>query len=128
MKSTWKGFLTIVLVVCLLVGMHTVGFSSVAATEAVTVYDLTVNDLTNPLGLDDAQPDFDWKLQSDTAGQKQTAYAITVAADEALNNIVWNSGKVASNDTTDILYGGEALADCTRYYWQATVYDMNGDA
>ena len=128
MKKTWKGLLAMALVVCNLLGLGVVGMPVAAATDDVTIYGMTVNDLQNPLGIDTAVPTFGWKLQSETRGQKQTAYTLTVAADDALNDVVWNSGKVESNDTTDIPYGGEALADGTRYYWQVTVYDMNGNA
>ena len=41
-----------------------------------------------------------------------------------MKSSVWDSGKVESSDTTDIVCG-VALAECTRYYWQVTSWDAN---
>ncbi|MEE0928624.1 MAG: hypothetical protein UIG59_05485, partial [Acutalibacteraceae bacterium] len=127
MKRYMKGILAMTLVVCSLVGMCAVGATTNDQTDNMSIYGMTVNDITDPIGIDSEIPTFSWKLQSNEIGQKQTAYRLTVSADEGLNDLVWDSGKVESADTTDIPYGGSALADCTRYYWQVTVWDVNGE-
>lgn len=127
MKRHLKGILAMALAFCTLFGICAVGSTAADQNDKVTVYGMTVNDLTDPIGIDSETPTFSWKLQSNEIGQKQTAYRLTVAADEGLNRIVWDSGKAYSNDTTDIPYGGSALADCTRYYWQVTVWDVKGE-
>ena len=126
MKLKRKGVLTLVLIVCQLIGLFSVCLPVLAEPAAVTVYDLTVNDTVNPIGIDTETPTFGWKLQSNTVGQKQTGYRLEVATDKACTDTVWDSGKVESDDTTAIAYAGAALADCTRYYWRVTVWDMNG--
>ncbi len=127
MKGFWKGLLAMALIACNLIGMSIAGNSAVVSQDVVTVYGMTVNDITNPIGIDTKVPTFSWKLQSDTIGQKQTAYKLTVAADDELSNVIWTSEKTDSDDTTDIPYGGESLNDCTRYYWQVTVWDMKNN-
>ena len=54
------------------------------------LYDLKVNSVVNPFGLDSA-PRFSWKMSSDVVGEKQTAYEITVFENK---KAVWMSGKV----------------------------------
>lgn len=114
------------LVFCNLFGLLAGGMSVVADADTVDIYGMQVNALTEPIGISDGSPVFSWKLSSETVGQKQTGYRLVVATDAALDNTVWDSGKVESADTTDIPYSGTALADCTRYYWAVTVWDMQG--
>ena len=77
----------------------------VEAGESV-IYDLTTEDMVDPVGVDTEKPLFGWKMKSDVIGQKQTAYQITVSSE---NGKVWDSGKVQSGDSVDIEYAGEAL-------------------
>lgn len=127
-RNVWKGFLAMLLVVTNLVSMPA-GIESLAdnTTNDVVVYGMTVNDKKNPIGIDDATPTFGWRLQSSTMGQEQTAYQIVVSKEQEMTSAVWDSGKVVSSDTTDIVCGAE-LEECTRYYWQVTVWDMNDTA
>lgn len=100
------------------------GSRSLAKTSKsdVQIYDMCVNDKENPIGIDDSNPAFSWKLKSDVQGQLQTAYRIVVATDERLTEQVWDSGKITESDTTDIICK-EQLQECTRYYWQVTIWD-----
>ncbi len=93
------------------------------------IVNLKVNDSVNPFGIDTPQPRFSWQMQSDVVGQKQTAYAIKVASDSALANIVWESGKQDSGKSVGIAYNGQNhLQACTTYYWNVTVWDKDGVA
>ena len=40
--------------------------------------------LVNPLAIDNTSPHFSWQLHSGEPGEKQTAYQVLVASDEAL--------------------------------------------
>ncbi|HEX41795.1 MAG TPA: hypothetical protein ENN81_07005, partial [Phycisphaerales bacterium] len=69
--------------------------------------------LEDPAAIDVAQPRLSWVLASEQRGQRQTAYQVLVAdspdlltADKAN---LWDSGKVLSDQTTHIVYGGKAL-------------------
>jgi hypothetical protein len=44
---------------------------------------LRVDNLTNPLGIDDPAPLFSWRLRDPAAGARQTAYEVTVASTAA---------------------------------------------
>jgi alpha-L-rhamnosidase len=41
---------------------------------------------------------------------------------------VWDSGKVASDETLDVPYGGPALKSTSQYLWQVRVFDEKGKA
>lgn len=86
--------------------------------------------LTDPLGLDVAQPRLFWHHTSDVPGAGQTAYRILVArTPEALANGVgdlWDSGRVESWATTHIRYEGPALADLERAWWKVMAWDESG--
>lgn len=81
----------------------------------------------NPLGIDVRQPQLSWILESIERGQRQTTYQILVASgtDELKKDRrdLWSSGKVFSDQTTFILYGGRLLtsrARLTASAWQAS--------
>ena len=94
-------------------------------TGDVTIYDMMTEDLVEPIGIDDSTPTFSWKMASKVIGQKQTAYQLTVKQGEV---IVWDSGKVDSDESVGIVYGGQALTSSTEYTWSVTVWDKDGQA
>ena len=80
----------------------------------------------NPLGIDVLQPRLSWQLESDQRGTHQTAYRILAAASEnALSNdsLLWDSGKVISNQSIHVPYEGPALISSQRVYWKVWVWD-----
>ena len=91
--------------------------------ETAEIYDLMVNDMVSPPGLDDPTPTFSWKMRSGVIGQRQTAYRITV---QSGGETVWDSGRVESDRCFGILYDGEALASSSDYTWQVQVWDKDG--
>ena len=83
----------------------------------------------NPLGIDVTQPRLSWNLKSPARGQKQTAYQVVVAESETQltrAESLWDSGKVASNQTIQVAYNGPALESLRRYYWKVRVWDRHG--
>jgi len=100
-----------------------------ARREDTVIQNLQVCHLENPLGLDEQQPVFSWRMESERRGSCQTAYRITVAKGRgALNqgDYVWDSGKIAQGISTGISYSGEELEPKSRYYWQVEVWDERG--
>ncbi len=89
------------------------------------IIDMTVEYTENPIGIDADNIRFGWKMQSNLIGNRQIAYEINVFDG---NESVWNSGKVESNISVGIKYGGKALKDGQRYLWNVTVYDERGNA
>lgn len=80
-----------------------------------TVNDLRTNTRTEPLGIGTAAPEFAWKLVEPVA---QTAYQLQVFAGEEL---VWDSGRVESDQPFGVVYAGAALTSCRRYTWRVRV-------
>ncbi len=80
--------------------------------------------LTNPLGIDVAQPRFSWALEHTERGQVQTAYQLRVV--KASGAVAWDSGRVESGETTQIVYRGEPLVSGQRYQWSVTSWDKQG--
>ena len=105
-----------------------------AATPAqVSISGLEVNHLTDrPMGIDDAKPVFCWGMESNIIGAKQKSYRIEVSKNPAFTQRVWDSGTVASDESTDIRYGStgtaQALTPETDYWWRVTVVDHRGVA
>jgi alpha-L-rhamnosidase len=93
---------------------------------------LKCDDLTDPIGLDTAQPQLSWQLQDDRFGAKQTAYQIEVATTpDRLGSgkaDVWDSGRVLSDKSVGVVYGGPSLKPEERYYWRVKVWDKDGNA
>jgi alpha-L-rhamnosidase len=84
----------------------------------------------NPIGIDVSQPRLSWQLRSDERGARQTAYQILVAPSEAdLEsdlNLVWDSGKIESDQSIHVPYSGPALVSGQRVYWKVRVWDEAG--
>ena len=86
----------------------------------VSVKKLLCEHLSNPIGLDIKQPRFSWQLVSDKRNVMQSAYEIKVSAG---NTLVWNSGKVTSGQSVNVLYAGPSLESGKKYSWQVRVWD-----
>ncbi|MCL4401068.1 MAG: glycoside hydrolase family 78 protein [Acidobacteria bacterium] len=86
--------------------------------------------LVNPVGIEAAQPRLSWLPESGERGQKQTAYRILVASNEktlgAGRGDLWDSGKVSSAETVNIVYAGKPLRSGQRCYWKVRVWDRAG--
>ena len=85
---------------------------------------------TEPLGIDAPTPRLSWTVASDGRGQKQTAYRVLAAGSaESLKTDIgdlWDSGKVDSDETVCIVYGGKPLASLKTCYWKVKVWDKDG--
>ncbi|WP_333757898.1 family 78 glycoside hydrolase catalytic domain [Streptomyces sp. ISBFB 2968] len=84
----------------------------------------------NLLGTDVERPRLSWELAAPGHGARQTAYHVRVTRDSGgrgpRTRTVWDSGKVASDRSVGIPYGGPALLPRTRYHWQVRVWDAAG--
>jgi alpha-L-rhamnosidase len=97
---------------------------------ALTVAGLRTEYKANPLGIDARRPRFSWQLRSGGRGVTQSAYEVRVARSErgvrGGGEIVWSSGRVASDESTQRAYEGPPLQSGRRYYWQVRVWDGGG--
>ncbi len=104
----------------------------IASAQSPKIVKLECEGLSTPLGMDTAKPLLSWKIQDSRAGARQTAYEIQVASTGKILSTgkadVWDSGRVESDNSTPVQYGGPALEPSKRYYWRVTVWDENGKA
>ena len=86
----------------------------------------------NPQGIDESQPRLTWLVDSEKRGGKQTAYQILVAtsADLLRQNTgdLWDSGKVSSGQTANLVYAGKPLNARQQCFWKVCVWDETGRA
>ena len=83
---------------------------------------LTVEYMTNPIGIDIVCPRFSWKCQG---GIIQKAYHI-VARNAVDGAILWDSQKVESNQMHLIAWNAAPLQSRAQVIWQVTLWDENG--
>jgi alpha-L-rhamnosidase len=86
----------------------------------------------DPLGIDRPHPRLFWKVASRERDQRQAAYRIVVASSADLlarhEGDLWDTGRVASDETTHIPYQGRALTSSQQAFWKVRVWDQDGAA
>ncbi|MDR1158236.1 MAG: family 78 glycoside hydrolase catalytic domain [Oscillospiraceae bacterium] len=130
MRKTYvKRFASLLLMMALL--LQSSAFTATAELSETGPFAVTAPKTENtatPLGIDAFSPRFSWQMETDAYNMKQTAYQIVVATDPALaGGVVWDSDKVASDESVNVYYAGAPLAKRTRYHWQVTVWNDQGD-
>lgn len=99
-----------------------------ALSAAVTVVDLTCEYSADPLGIDKPNPRLFWRLESSERGAGQTAWQVLVASSLSLlesgRGDCWDSGKLASTESTHIPYAGRPLLGSEQVFWKVRVWDM----
>lgn len=94
----------------------------------LTPAELSCEHQQQPL-LDITTPRLSWKNISEKEGDKQSAYRIRVVKHEGGKEVVvWDSGKVLSDSSLYIPYGGKRLVSSCDYSWQVKVWDSNDRA
>lgn len=89
---------------------------------------LTCEYRTDPLGIDCSTPRFSWMIEDRRRGAAQGAYELRVEKDGASSvGATWASGKVTSNRSIHIEYGGPPLESRTKYHWRVRVVDHAGE-
>ncbi|HEU5080759.1 MAG TPA: family 78 glycoside hydrolase catalytic domain [Opitutaceae bacterium] len=102
----------------------------VHAAETLRVTYLKCEYGADPLGIDVPQPRLFWQLESDDRGQRQTAWQVLAASSlDALakdQGDLWDSGRVASDETTFVRYAGKPLASSQQVFWKVRAWDRDG--
>jgi alpha-L-rhamnosidase len=75
--------------------------------------------------IDDRAPRLSWSLESAEAGKRQTAYRIRV---ERNGETLWDTGRVESSNSVDVVYAGLPLPDASEFAWAVQVWDEAGVA
>lgn len=95
------------------------------------LFDLRTEYHTNPIGIGENVPRLSWKLLDDRQEVLQQAYQIQAASTpEQLDKNqpdLWDSGKVESDNSIHVPYGGTALKSRQRIYWKARVWLNTND-
>ena len=120
-----KNFILVSLLALLMMGCKT---SNGGALEIV---EPTVEMRDNPEGVASFAPRFSWQLATGKQDVMQTAYQIEVAdSEKSLQTgagLVWNSGRVESDQSVLVKYAGAPLESGQKYYWRVTVWTNTGD-
>ena len=96
--------------------------------------DLRCEYRTDPLGLDVERPRLSWRMNPDDpdrTGLRQTAYQVLVATRfELLSENaadLWDSGKVDSDQSVHVTYGGKPLGGGQRACWTVRTWNEKGE-
>jgi alpha-L-rhamnosidase len=95
------------------------------ADAQVTPANLLTENLVNPVGLDALNPRFSWQLVAEMRNVSQSAYEIKVTSGK---KVIWNTGKVISDQSVQVSFAGPALQSGLKYSWQVRIWDNKGKA
>ncbi|HEY4107795.1 family 78 glycoside hydrolase catalytic domain [Puia sp.] len=106
--------------------LPTLLLAALSASSQVSVSHLLTENLPDPISVDSKLPRLSWQLSSPDRNELQTAYEIQVSDRPSGGGSVWNSGKVASDHSLFIDYGGPAPEAGKKYFWRVRVWDNKG--
>ncbi len=105
--------------------------SSCHEKSLVNVVSLKCEYKINPIGVDLAKPRFSWISESGNRGVSQSAYQVFVSSSQTNldENVAdfWDSEKVSSDQSIQIIYDGKPLESNQTYFWKVKIWDQNGD-
>ena len=103
-----------------------------SSVERITPDALRSEYLVNPGGIDQLAPRLSWTIASQIRGQKQSAYRVLVASSRALlkkeQGDLWDTGKVASDQSNQLAYAGKPLRSNMQCFWKVMIWDAAGKA
>ena len=86
--------------------------------------------VANPLGVEASSPRLTWRMESERRGARQVAHRLEVASAPALleegRADLWDSGRVESDESVLVPYGGTRLRSRARCWWRVHVWDETG--
>ena len=101
-----------------------------AAESPATAEHLRCEYRVNPLGIDATWPRLSWEMRDGRRGAAQTAWQVLVASTPeklaAGEGDLWQSGKVASDQSSQIVYAGKPLQSRTQCFWKVRIWDADG--
>lgn len=102
------------------------------ARAQLTCSTLLCERLDTPLAVQEAAPRLSWLVQSPARGQRQTAYRVLVASSPEMLGVgvgdLWDSGRVESDRTAHVVYGGAPLRARQVCHWKVMSWDGGGVA
>ncbi len=121
-----RSILTLQFIIVLFFSGHSAGKND------IRLFNLSCENLVNPLGIGTVSPALSWKIWSVKNGTAQSAYQILAASDSALlqdenKADLWNSGKTDTNASVLVTWHGKDLAARSVVYWKVRVWDQNSN-
>jgi alpha-L-rhamnosidase len=115
----------------LLLWLISLSFTAARAADksSLTLDNLRCEYRVDPLGIETAQPRLSWEIAAPASvrGATQGAYRILVASTPEIlasgKGDLWDSGKIASNQTAQIVYAGAPLVARQECFWKARLWD-----
>jgi alpha-L-rhamnosidase len=102
-----------------------------AERAAMTVEALRCEYLSDPSGIDVERPRLSWSLGPPANPGGQSAYRVLVASTPEIlqgdRGDAWDSGRVASAQTTWLEYAGQKLASGQRVHWKVRAWNAAGE-
>lgn len=83
--------------------------------------------MIDPLGLDEREPVFSWKFQSDEPGMHQKRARVQVRRSGS-GEICWDTGVLETDRSIGIRYAGKTLCAETAYKVLVTVWNQDGES
>ena len=116
----------------LILGLFAFAVTLFATSQSgISVSNLQCEMLSNPLGIDVLQPRLSWQIMSNQTELEQTAYHILVASTpeklEANQADLWDSGKISSNASVNVIYKGKKLDNKDEAYWKVKIWTNKGE-
>jgi alpha-L-rhamnosidase len=107
-----------------------VALASINCVDAAEIGAVRCEYQVNPQGIDNPNPRLNWIIVSDHRGEVQTAYQVLVASSRKLlaadDGDLWDSGRVQSNQSSDVEYAGKPLLSRASCYWKVRIWDRDG--
>ena len=98
----------------------------------VNVTNLRCEMLVNPLGIDITTPRLSWEIASGQRNVRQESFQVMVASTKEKlakgDGDLWNSGKVISGQSIQVMYEGKQLNSRATCYWKVMVTTNKGAA
>lgn len=115
-----------------LLALSTMLASASATACEMTPARLRVNNLDSPLGVPVKDPRLSWALEAASSpparGLVQTAYRIEASSKPGGPADLWDSGKISSANSLEILFGGKGLKPSTAVHWKVTAWHAGSPA
>ena len=100
--------------------------------DSLKVTELRCMGLDNPMGVENSHSRLSWILVSSENDIKQSAYRVLVSSSSQKlhedKGDLWDSKKVKSDNSTDVVYLGTALRTGDKVYWKVKIWDQKNRA
>lgn len=101
-----------------------------AGNQLLKLKTLKCDQLINLSTIESTKPVLSWQMISSERGKTQTAYRVIVSDNAASlaqsKGNLWDSGKVPSSNSTEVIYNGRVVNSRQKVYWKVMVWDEKG--